>query len=474
MRLLITLAWLACMAPVLANAQGAPAAAGEQALIDQGRYLATAGDCMACHTVKDGPPYAGGFSVQSPLGSIYATNITPSKTAGIGNYTEAQFSRAVRDGVRADGAHLYPAMPYTAYAQLTDEDVHALYTYFMKGVQPVDQQVAKTELPFPFNIRMSMMAWNLMFLNDERFKPDPTKSEQINRGAYLVNGLAHCSTCHTPRNALMAEQGSRFLGGGALGAWYAPNISPDRNGIGGWTDAELLQYLKTGRAEGKAQAAGPMAEAVEKSFQHMTQPDLEAMVAYLRTVKPVAGPADLPAPFTQGKAHTPEPALRGAAGPNERASLTTGAALFSANCASCHQANGAGTKTQFYPALFRNTATGGPDPSNLVAVILYGVERSVGVEEVLMPRFDQTSYVGALSDEQIASISNYVLAEYGNARVQVSTDDVAQARRGGATPLLAKVQPFMVWVMALVVVLVLVLIVLLLRRRRRPARAATR
>jgi mono/diheme cytochrome c family protein len=230
MRLIITLAWLVCLAPSLAGAQGSPAAAvpaGEQALIDQGRYLATAGDCMACHTVKDGPAYAGGYSVQSPLGAIYATNITPSKTAGIGNYTEAQFARAVRDGVRADGAHLYPAMPYTAYAKLTDQDVHALYLYFMKGVAPVDHQVAKTELPFPFNIRMSMAAWNLMFLNTERFQPDTTKSEQINRGAYLVNGLAHCSTCHTPRNALMAEQGSRFLGGAALGAWYAPNISPD-------------------------------------------------------------------------------------------------------------------------------------------------------------------------------------------------------------------------------------------------------
>jgi len=477
MRIIITFAWLVCLLPSLSMAQGtsaAPDPGGEQALIEQGRYLATAGDCMACHTVKDGPAYAGGYSVQSPLGSIYATNITPSKTAGIGNYTEAQFARALRDGVRADGAHLYPAMPYTAYAQLTDQDVHALYVYFMKGVEPVDQQVAKTELPFPFNIRISMAAWNLMFLNRERFQPDPAKSEQINRGAYLVNGLAHCSTCHTPRNALMAEQGSRFLGGGALGAWYAPNISPDPNGIGGWTDAELLQYLKTGRAEGKAQAAGPMAEAVQKSFQHMTQADLEAMVAYLRTVKPVAGPADSQAPFAQGKPHSAEPVLRGVAGPNERDSLNTGAALFSAHCASCHQANGAGSKTQFYPALFRNTATGGADPSNLVAVILYGVERSVGGEEVMMPRFDQLSYVSALSDAQIASISNYVLTEYGNPRVQVSSEDVAQARRGGATPLLAKVQPFMVWIMAIAVLLVLMLIVLLLRRRRRPARASAR
>jgi mono/diheme cytochrome c family protein len=476
MRFLHLLAWLACVTPWLAHAQAAPAVpespapAGDQMLIDQGRYLATAGDCLACHTAKDGPPYAGGYSVQSPLGAIYATNITPSKTAGIGNYTEAQFARALREGIRGDGAHLYPAMPYTAYASLTDEDVHALYTYFMKGVPAVDEKVARTELPFPFNIRISMAAWNLMFLDDTRFKPDTGKSEQINRGAYLANGLAHCSTCHTPRNALMAEKGSRFLGGGQLGAWYAPNITPDESGIGGWTDAELLSYLKTGRAEGKAQAAGPMAEAVEKSFQHMTSSDLEAIVAYLRTVKPVAGPAGAQAPFAQGKAHSPEPALRGMSGPNEHASLTTGAALFSAHCASCHQADGAGTRTQFYPALFRNTATGGADPSNLVAVILYGVERSVGDEHVLMPRFDQLSYVSALSDDDVASIANYVLAEYGNARAKVSRDDVAQARRGGPTPLLAKVQPFIVWGVGILALLVLLLIVLGLRRRRGRAR----
>ncbi|MDB5850048.1 MAG: Cytochrome, partial [Rhodoferax sp.] len=263
----IVLSVAACHA--LALTQTAPPVAAstqDTALIEKGRYLATAGDCAACHTAAGKAPFAGGYSVQSPLGVIVATNITPSKTAGIGNYTEAQFARALREGRRADGQHLYPAMPYTAYTLLSDEDTHALYTYFMRGVAPVDASPPPTELPFPFDIRLSMAAWNLMFLRNERFVPDAAQSQQVNRGAYVANALAHCSTCHTPRNALMAEQGSRFLGGAQLGAWYAPDITPAPGGIGGWSDAELNQYLRAGHVPGKSQAAGPMAEAVEKSF----------------------------------------------------------------------------------------------------------------------------------------------------------------------------------------------------------------
>jgi mono/diheme cytochrome c family protein len=230
-RLLVVTLLLAYWFGVPADAQTTPVDAG---LVEKGRYLAIAGDCAACHTnTNGGKPFAGGYSVQSPLGISVATNITPSKTAGIGDYTEAQFARALRQGVRADGSHLYPAMPYTAYTQLTDEDARAL---------------------------------NLMFLDDRRFVPDASRSQQINRGAYLVNALAHCGTCHTPRNALMAERSRRFLAGGQLGAYYAPNITPGASGIGRWSDAELLAYLRTGHVEGLSQASGPMAEAVEKVF----------------------------------------------------------------------------------------------------------------------------------------------------------------------------------------------------------------
>ena len=186
-------------------------------LIRRGEYLAIAGDCVACHTAPGGKPFAGGLPLPTPIGAIIATNITPSKTAGIGNYTLAQFTDAMRKGVRADGAHLYPAMPYTAYAKVTDDDLIALYAYFMQAVAPVDAAPPDTSLPFPFNIRLLMLAWNTLFLDRDVFHADPARSADWNRGAYLARGLAHCGTCHTPRNLLMAEGASREMGGGEVG-----------------------------------------------------------------------------------------------------------------------------------------------------------------------------------------------------------------------------------------------------------------
>ena len=436
-------------------------------LIEQGRYLAIAADCMACHSVpKGGQPFAGGYGIDSPLGRIYSTNITPSKTAGIGNYTEQQFTRALREGVRADGAHLYPAMPYTSYTLLSDDDVHALYTYFMQGVKPVDTVAPQTALPFPFNIRASMMAWNLLFLDNKRFSPT-SDQQQINRGAYLTNALAHCSACHTPRNALMAEDGSQAFGGAALGPWYAPNITSDPvSGIGGWSDEELVQYMQTGHVHGKNQAAGGMAEAVENSLQFLSKEDVSAIAAYLKTTKPIRNTVDAKAAHQYGQPNSAESALRGAVGPNENHSLTTGAALYSGYCASCHQANGSGSQNQAYPSLFQNTATGSANRANLIATILYGVERKVGDEQVLMPRFDSLSYVNPLTNEQIAKISNYVLAQYGSPGAQVTPQDVAVARDGGPKPLLARMQPYIIPLIGLFGLIILLLLGVIIKRRR--------
>lgn len=453
----------------LAGLVHAQAAADTDTLVAKGRYLAVAGDCAACHTATtaNAKPFAGGYSIESPLGIIYATNITPSKTAGIGNYTEEQFARALRQGVRADGSHLYPAMPYTAYTLVSDEDTHALYTYFMKGVAPVDEAARQTELPFPFNIRASMAVWNTLFLKDQRFVPNAALSQEVNRGAYLANGLAHCSTCHTSRNMLMAEVDSKFLGGSPLGPWVAPNITPDpKAGIGGWTDDELTRYLRTGHTD-RAQAAGPMAEAVEKSFQYLTPEDIRAMVAYLRTVPAIADQAQAQPVTSYGVAQDNEAVLRGASGPYEHHSLRTGAALFSGYCASCHQANAGGSQNGLYPALFRNSATGRADPSNLVAAILYGVERTVDGHQVLMPRFDHESPVQPLTDEQVASISNHVLTQYGNPQAHVTPHDVQQARQGGPKPFLAKVQPLLLPLIVAGAVLVLLLVSLFLVLRKK-------
>src|SRR5580692_631583 len=263
------------------------------AAIERGRYLAIATDCGACHTAPGGKPFAGGLPISTPLGTIYSTNITPSVDFGIGHYTEEEFSRALRRGVRRDGANLYPAMPYTSYAKFTEDDAHALYLYFTQTVKPVEQRPPPTQLPFPMNIRASMIAWNLLFLDSAAFVPDPHQSPEWNRGAYLVQGAAHCSTCHTPRGFLMQEEASRALSGAPVGPWYAPNITSDPiSGIGSWTNEEIAAYLRTGHLSGKAQAAGSMGEAVEDSFQHLTAADLDAIATYIKSVVAVHGSAD--------------------------------------------------------------------------------------------------------------------------------------------------------------------------------------
>ncbi len=451
--------------PGTSAAQDASAASAE--LIAKGRYLATAADCAACHTAPHGgTPFAGGYGIESPLGTIFSTNITPSKQDGIGNYSEADFARAVREGVAKDGSHLYPAMPYTAYAKISDEDMHALYAYFMNEVKPVDHVPQKTELPFPFSIRTSMAAWNLLFLDNSRFKPDASKSAEWNRGAYLAEALEHCSTCHTPRNVFMAESGSEALSGGSIGSWYAPNITSDKtSGIGGWSDAELTQYLKTGHVAGKAQAAGPMAEAVENSLQHLNDDDIKAMVTYLRDVKPIASGETTPR-YAIDNPSVAEATLRGLPG---QGLDENGFHVFSGSCATCHQNDGGGNK--HYPSLFHNTATGADRPDNLVATILFGVSRTVDNVPTFMPAFGPAaSYTDKLSDKDIADVSNYVLSQFGNAAVKVTPADVARIREGGEKPFLAEVAPFIVPA-GIVVALIVLLVIALLISRRRPKAA---
>jgi mono/diheme cytochrome c family protein len=315
----------------------------------------------------------------------------------------------------------------------------------MNGVTPVDEAAPRTALAFPFNLRASMAGWNLLFLDRRRFEPDPDKSQELNRGAYLVNALGHCGACHTPRNFLMAEKTDKALSGAMVGPWYAPNITSDEvSGIGAWRTDELIQYLRTGHARGKNQAAGGMAEAVQNSLQYLPAADLAAIAAYLKSTVPIRDPGDSQAAHAWGQPASDEAARRGSAPPNSTRPLVSGADLYSGYCASCHQADGAGSANQAYPALFNNTATGSTRPANLVAAILYGVDRSTrDGGHVVMPRFDSLSYVDPLTDEQIAAIANHVLIRYGNSAARVSDTDVAIARRGGPRPLLAQAQPFM-------------------------------
>lgn len=453
-----------CLSALVASA-GASFADETSDLVARGRYLATAADCAACHTAPHGgTPFAGGYGIDTPLGKIFSTNITPSKQDGIGNYSEEDFSRAVREGVAKDGSHLYPAMPYTAYAKITDDDMKALYAYFMHEVKPDDHKPQKTELPFPFSIRTSMAVWNLPFLDKTRFQPDPAKSVEWNRGAYLADALEHCATCHTPRNAFMAEDANQALAGGSVGSWYAPNITSDKvAGIGGWSDDQLIRYLKTGNVPGKAQAAGPMAEAVENSLQHLSDDDLKAIVTYLKDV-PAIGSTETTSRADLGKASVEvEASLRGLPGQSPE---ENGYHVFSGSCAACHQSEGQGN--DHYPSLFNNTATGEDRPDNLVSTILYGLHRKVGDHVAFMPAFGpDASYTDHLSDRDIADVSNYVLANYGNPSVKVTPADVARIRDGGEKPLIVKLAPLAAPAAIAAAVIVLAVIVWLLSRRRR-------
>ncbi|GGH67235.1 cytochrome c [Comamonas phosphati] len=409
--------WLAAVVVV-----AAPAFAAGGTDIERGRYLATAGDCVACHTAPGGKSMAGGLALNSPLGSIYSTNITPSKTHGIGNYTLQQFSDALRHGKRADGANLYPAMPYTAYAKTTDEDIAAMYAYFMQGVQPVDEAPAKqTALPFPFNIRASLGVWNALFHDATPYKADAAQTPEWNRGAYLAQGLAHCTTCHTPRTSLMAEDLKRSLGGGEVGGWYAPNItSHATSGIGSWTQQELMAYLSGKPVPGKGPAAGPMAEAVDHSLKHLSQEDLKAIAVYIKSVPAVDDGSIKQAADSFGKQTDALDTIRGVDLPKEYNAMT-GAQLYDAYCAACHQAQGQGTEGGGLPALFHNTSLGHASSNNLVQVLLHGIERYEA--DTVMPGFAHE-----LTDTQITTLGNYLLTNYGNPAAKVTQSQVAQLR----------------------------------------------
>lgn len=437
-------------------------------LVARGQYLAKAGDCAACHTAPGGAPMAGGLAVASPFGPIYSSNISPSKTQGIGSYSEAQFARALREGVRADGTHLYPAMPYTSYAGITDDDVKALYAYFMHGVEPVDIAPPATHLQFPFDQRWLLGGWNLLFASAEPGAPVSGKSAVWNRGRYLVQTLGHCDACHTPRNVAMGEKPGLVLSGGSVGAWRAPNITSDPvSGIGGWSHDELVQYLRTGAAAGKGQAAGEMAAVVGDSMQYLSDADLSAVATYLKDSPAVRDPADtVPAYGYGGSGQDYEAALRAhnpgigfdRAGPGYVA-LTTGAQLYSANCASCHQSHGNGTADGAFPSLAHNSVLGRDNADNLVMVILDGLHISTQDSERQMPGF-----ADEMTDEQVAALATFVMKQYGNPEVAMSAERVAQLRKGGDDPLAA------VWPVAVGVAVVLLGLAVgygFLRRRRR-------
>jgi mono/diheme cytochrome c family protein len=417
---------------------------GDVDRVVRGRYLSMAADCMACHTVKGRAPYAGGKPIRIPMGYAIPGNITPSRVAGIGRYSEQDFAAAVREGRRPDGTHLVPAMPYSDYAGMTDADVGALYAYFMTDVAAVDTvRDERTSLRFPFNLPGVLSIWNRLFLASGRFTPDPAASDRINRGRYLVDVLAHCGTCHSGRNALLATDKRQYLGGGFVDGWYAPNITSDEiSGLGGWSENEVARFLQTGHIAGKGQAAGGMAEAIASSYRYLAREDIASIVSYLRVVPAIRDPKQvqpayafgvsasvLATDFEHGEAAEVSPNLRSARPQN-------GAVLYSAACAACHGIQGSGKEDQPFLSLTHNTAVGSVFPNNIVMAITAGIHRDGADGEVSMPAFSASPgpHNDALTDAQIAAVTNYVTAQFGKGGAPLTAAAVHEIRAGGRPP----------------------------------------
>jgi mono/diheme cytochrome c family protein len=391
----------------LANAIPAGAQGTTYTTIERGRYLVNAGDCASCHTDQGGKPYAGGLAVPTPFGVIYSTNITPDPTTGIGNWSEHDFYKAMHNGIGRDGKHLYPAFPYPWFTKVSRDDVGAIKA-FLDTLSPVRQANKPTELHWPLNVREVMAGWNELYFHEGALKADPTKSEQWNRGAYLVEGLGHCGACHTATNELGASKAGETLKGGDFGEhWYAPSLTSGlRDGLGGWSAAEIVEYLKTG-ANAKSAAAGPMAEVIKNSTQHLNDADLNAVAAYLKDF-----------PVGKVKATTTTDI-------NKQA-LSRGEALYFDNCTGCHMENGEGL-VQTFPPLKGSSAIQAKTPDTVIHVVLAGAKIAATKGKptgFAMPAFDWK-----LDDKEVADLVNYIRNAWGNHASLTSADTVSKVRR---------------------------------------------
>lgn len=375
--------------------------------IARGRYLAIAGDCGACHTTPgSGHLFAGGRPIETPFGNVVAANITPDVETGIGSWSDDDFVNALLKGVGKGGQRLYPAMPFTYYTHMSRDDALAIRAY-LSTVPAVRNDVVSDQLPFPFDIRANLWAWDTLFFKPGTLQPVAGKSVEWNRGAYLVEGPMHCGMCHTPKNLLGGDKSSQVLQGYSLQGWFAPDITnANYRGLGGWTTDEIVAYLKTGH-NAIAAATGPMGEEVADSSSQMTDADLHAIAAYLKD-EPDHGPAR-PTPVAATDA-----------------SMKVGGAIYRDECAACHRPDGKGT-ADLIPALAGSGSVQSREPTSVLHVVLFGT-RSVGTAGAptapAMPPFNWL-----LNDEQVAAVATYVRNAWGNAAPAVSGGDAGSARR---------------------------------------------
>ncbi|BCG05403.1 alcohol dehydrogenase (plasmid) [Paraburkholderia sp. PGU19] len=403
-------------------------------LIAKGEYLAKAADCGGCHTAPPGgpsgkepphptAPFAGGLAMGSPFGTIWSSNITPDPVAGIGRYSYDDFERAVREGIAPGNRRLYPAMPFPSFAKINDDDMLALYAYFMHGVAPVSKPAPRTALPFPFNQRWALMFWSVAFAPDDEFVPQSTRSVQWNRGAYLVQSLGHCGACHTPRGPAYEERGydeqsRRYLTGGTSDHWFAPNLTGDAgSGLGRISNDELVSFLKHGHGGGLA-TFGSMVQVVEDSTQYLTDDDLRAIAGYLKSLS-----ARESSGHFDDRSHA---ALRSVRALNTGEVELPGAGIYQGFCARCHKPDGMGEALR-YPRLAGNPAVLSAQVDSLVRLLIEGGEAphtQSGPEPKKMPPF-----AGKLTDTEMARVLTFVRNAWGNDAPPVTSRDVERIRQ---------------------------------------------
>jgi mono/diheme cytochrome c family protein len=382
--------------------------------VRRGEYLARIGNCISCHTRRGGASFAGGVAFTAPdssLGVLYSSNITPDVATGIGRWSEAQFLRAMHQGKSPKRGWLFPAFPYNSFTRVTHDDAKAIFAY-LGTVEPA-RYTPPSNTSF-FRLRWGMALWNLFFFEAKRFVPDPVQSPEWNRGAYLVNGLGHCGACHTPRNAFLAEKDSAALSGatypdfvapGQRRAWSAVNLTAAASGLGAWSMEDLKKYLRTGHSR-RAGIFGPMNEVVINGLQYLTDADARAMAVYLKSL-----PAVNESPQQAGEA----------------AQLQSGALIYEQHCEECHLASGRGAFLKA-PPVAGSAVAQAQDPSSLINVILYGAKVGEGSPTPFGAWENMKSFGSQLSNEQVAAVSNYVRASWGNRGSVVTAADVARQR----------------------------------------------
>jgi alcohol dehydrogenase (quinone), cytochrome c subunit len=392
--------------------------------VERGRYLAVAGDCAACHTEPGGKAFAGGLAIASPVGTIYSTNITPDREAGIGSFTLDDFDRAVRHGMVKNGGSLYPAMPYPSYALITDEDIAALYGYFMRGVQPVATPKRTNAIAWPLSIRWPVAIWRKLFApapDAPPFNASRFADSQAARGAYLVEGLGHCGTCHTPRALTLQEKAlddssTAFLAGGqVIDGWVAVNLRGNTaDGLGAWSKQDIVATLRTARNSTHAVVGGPMNDVVVHSTQQLHDEDLQAIAAYLKTLAPSAG--------DQSK-FAADPATGAALAAGRESGR--GAQLYDDNCAACHRSDGGGSRNAL-PSIAGNPTVLSADPNTLARLVLGGSSlpgTAAAPSPLGMPGFGWR-----LSNAEVSDLLTFIRSNWGNQASGVSASDVARIR----------------------------------------------